>query len=65
MKFDLCLEDNGITQQELHEIDNELCDYPDENEKGYRISKNTKTLVFIDKPEAINDTGKITRKIVN
>ncbi|MER3139484.1 AAA family ATPase [Salmonella enterica] len=62
MKFDLCLEDNGITQQELHEIDNELCDYPDENEKGYRISKNTKTLVFIDKPEAINDTGKITRK---
>lgn len=62
MKFDLCLEDNGITQQELHEIDNELCDYPDENEKGYRISKNTKTLVFIDKPEAINDTEKTTRK---
>jgi hypothetical protein len=62
MKFDLCLEDNGITQMELHEIDNELCDYPDENEKGYRISKNTKTLVFIDKPEAINDTVKIIRK---
>lgn len=62
MEFVLCLEDNGITQQELHEIDNELCDYPDENEKGYRISKNTKTLVFIDKPETINNTGKITRK---
>lgn len=62
MKFDLCLEDNGITQEELHEIDNELCDYPDENEKGYRISKNTKTLVFIDKPEMINNTGKIIRK---
>lgn len=62
MEFDLCLEDNGITQQELHEIDNELCDYPDENEKGYRISKNTKTLVFVDKPKAINDTGKAIRK---
>ena len=62
MKFDLCLEDNGITQQELHEIDNELCDYPDENNEGYNVKGNTKTLVFIDKPEAINDTEKTTRK---
>lgn len=37
MEFNLCLEDNGITQQELHEIDNELCDYPDEGETGYEV----------------------------
>lgn len=62
MKFDLCLEDNGITQQELHEINNELCDYPDKNNEGYRVKRSTKTLVFIDKPEDINDTGKVARK---
>lgn len=62
MEFDLCLEDNGITQQELHEIDNELCDYPDEGETGYEVKNSTKTLVFIDKPNEIDDTGKTNKE---
>ncbi|EAM1087696.1 AAA family ATPase [Salmonella enterica] len=62
MKFDLCSEDNGITQQELHEIDNELCDYPDEGETGYEVKNSTKTLVFIDKPNNINDDGKTNKE---
>lgn len=62
MEFDLCLEDNGITQQELHEIDNELCDYPDEGETGYEVKNSTKTLVFIDKPNKIDDTGKTNKE---
>ncbi|EAO7025403.1 hypothetical protein DXW28_23100, partial [Salmonella enterica] len=41
MEFNLCSEDNGITQQELHEIDNELCDYPDEGETGYEAKNST------------------------
>lgn len=61
MEFGLCLEDNGITQQELHEIDNELCDYPDEGETGYEVKNSTKTLVFIDKPNKIDDTGKTNK----
>lgn len=62
MEFGLCLEDNGITQQELHEIDNELCDYPDEGETGYEVKNSTKTLVFIDKPNEIDDTGKTNKE---
>lgn len=62
MEFGLCLEDNGITQQELHEIDNELCDYPDEGETGYEVKNSTKTLVFIDKHNEIDDTGKTNKE---
>ncbi|MDO3853901.1 AAA family ATPase [Salmonella enterica] len=61
MEFNLCLEDNGITQQELHEIDNELCDYPDEGETGYEVKNSTKTLVFIDKPNKINNDEKTNK----
>ncbi|EEJ3839754.1 AAA family ATPase, partial [Salmonella enterica subsp. enterica serovar Apapa] len=62
MEFNLCLEDNGITQQELHEIDNELCDYPDEGETGYEVKNSTKTLVFIDKPNKINNDEKTNKE---
>ncbi|ELB6959097.1 AAA family ATPase [Salmonella enterica] len=65
MKFDLVLEDNGITQNELYEIDNELCDYSNDNQQGYPINKGTKTLVFIDKPESIKLDGKLDRKQAN
>lgn len=65
MQFDLCTADNGITANELHEIDNELCDYPDESDKGYQVNSNTKTLVFIDKPTPLIAAGKIERKQVN
>lgn len=62
MEFNLCSEDNGITQQELHEIDNELCDYPDEGETGYEAKNSTKTLVFIDKPNKINNDEKTNKE---
>ncbi|WP_230041848.1 AAA family ATPase [Escherichia coli] len=62
MQFDLCAVDNGITASELHEIDNELCDFPDENEKGYQVNTSTKTLVFVDKPMPVIAAGKIERK---
>lgn len=62
MQFDLCTVDNGITASELHEIDNELCDFPDENEKGYQVNTSTKTLVFVDKPMPVIAAGKIERK---
>lgn len=62
MQFDLCTVDNGITVSELHEIDNELCDYPDESEKGYQANTSTKTLVFVDKPMPVIAAGKIERK---
>ncbi|EHH3294210.1 AAA family ATPase [Salmonella enterica] len=62
MEFNLCLEDNSITQQELHEIDNELCDYPDEGETGYEVKNSTKTLVFIDKPNKINNDEKTNKE---
>lgn len=65
MKFDLVLEGNGITQNELYEIDNELCDYPKDNQQGYSINKSTKTLVFIDKPEEIKSDGKLDRRQAN
>ncbi|EHH1325572.1 AAA family ATPase [Salmonella enterica] len=65
MKFDLVLEESGISQNELYEIDNELCDYPNDNQQGYTINKSTKTLVFIDKPEEIKSDGKLDRKQAN
>lgn len=65
MQFDLCTVDNGITASELHEIDNELCDYPDESEKGYQANTSTKTLVFVDKPMPVIAAGKIERKQAN
>ena len=65
MQFDLCAVDNGITASELHEFDNELCDYPDETEKGYHVNTSTKTLVFVDKPTPVIAAGKIERKQAN
>lgn len=65
MQFDLCTADNGITVCELHDINNELCDYPEENEKGYQVNANTKTLVFIDRPTPVIAAGKIERKQAN
>ncbi|HBB2608565.1 TPA: hypothetical protein J9711_003251, partial [Escherichia coli] len=65
MQFDLCTADNGITVCELHDINNELCDYPEENAKGYQVNANTKTLVFIDRPTPVIAAGKIERKQAN
>jgi len=65
MQFDLCAVGNGITASELHEIDNELCDYPNESEKGYQANSSTKTLVFVDKPTPVIAAGKIERKQTN